>query len=410
MTTPRWIYLDNNATTMPAPQVVESMAQMHGELWANPSSVHRFGQMVRQKVELARASVASLIGVRPRELIFTSGGTESNNLALRGVMGTATDPQRRVLITDKVEHSAIREPAEALQREGVNVVWLATDGHGMVTPERVAAALHAAADDDATLLVSVQWANNETGLIQPIEAIAAEVRRARAAVNHQRCRINLHVDATQAVGKIPVDAAGMGIDLLTLAAHKFHGPKGVGALFARMGVRLRPAQTGGPQERNRRGGTENTAGIVGMGVAAELASEFVANTPRIATLQGLRDHFEAAVLAQLPDAVVNARDDDRHRRLWNTSNLGFPSLEAEAILLSLSERSVCASAGAACSSGSLEPSPVLLAMGIPEPVAHGSVRFSLSRFTAPDEIDAAVAIVIDVVRRLGRTLPIGARS
>lgn len=391
------IYLDNNATTRPAPQVVAAMDRVHHELWANPSSVHRFGQMVRQSIELARTSVATLIGAKPREVIFTSGGTEANNLALRGVMGTALDPAKRVLITNKVEHSAVREPATALQRDGVHVVWLATDGHGRVDPQSVSAAVDQAAEEGATVLISVQWANNETGLIQPIEAIAAAVREARAAVSQKRMRVNLHVDATQAVGKLPVDAPGVGVDLLTLAAHKFHGPKGIGALYVRPGVRLRPVQLGGPQERQQRGGTENTAGIVGMGVAADLARPFVADTLRIDALRSLRDRFEALVLRELPDTVINARDDDAHRRLWNTTNLGFPGLEAEAILLGLSERGVCASAGAACSSGSLEPSPVLLALGIDDDRARAALRVSLGRTTTAEDCQRAADALVSIL-------------
>jgi cysteine desulfurase len=412
MTMPAWIYLDNNATTRPDARVVEAMQQMQIELWANPSSVHRFGQMVRQKVELARAQVAELIGVKPREIILTSGGTESNNLALRGVMGTALDPHRRVLISNKVEHAAIRETAAALEREGVRIVWLGTDGHGQIAPSAVADALCDAADDRATLMLSIQWANNETGLIQPIDAIASVVRELRRALLARRCRVAMHVDATQAVGKLPVDLGPLtgGVDLLTLAAHKFHGPKGVGALYVRPGSRLRPVQVGGPQERNQRGGTENAPGIVGMGVAAQLAAEFVQDADRVDALRRLRDRFESLILAELPETVVNARDDATHARLWNTTNLGFAGIEAEAILLALSERGVCASAGAACSSGSLEPSPVLLAMGVPEPIAHGSVRFSLSRDTVAADIEQAASAVVDVVRRLARTLPLGAAS
>jgi len=420
------IYLDNNATTRPLDEVIAAVDEAQRALWANPSSVHRLGQRVRQRVELARAQVAELIGAKPRELVFTSGGTESNNLALRGLLersGAEKGVEKGVekvsdtflvrsgvekvsdtfLVTTPVEHSAVREPAEALEALGVRVVRLPVDGGGRVRGEAVAAALDGV---EGVGVVSVQWANNETGAIQPVSEIAAAVAAERDAARDagRSLKLHLHLDATQAVGKLPVDVATAGADLLTLSAHKFHGPKGIGALWLRRGVRLQPQQRGGPQERERRGGTENTFGILGMGVAAEHALAFVNDADAVAAAIAVRDRFEAAVLAGVPDAVVNSADGPR---LWNTSNLAFPGLEAEAILLGLSERGVCASAGAACSSGSLEPSPVLLAMGLSEPVAHGSVRFSTSRFTTADEVDRAAAVVTEVVGKLSAVMPVG---
>jgi len=397
-------YLDNNATTRPADEVIEAVADAQRDTWANPSSVHRFGQLARQKVELARASVASLIGAHPRQIVFTSGGTESNNLALRGVLN---DDPKATLITSKLEHSAVREPAEAFNKHG-NTVWLPIGDQGVIDPARVAEVLAAHPDPDGPVLVSIQWANNETGAIQPIRAIADAVQDAReraAEARPGRPRIYLHVDACQAVGKLPVDVDAEGVDLLSLSAHKFHGPKGVGALYLRRGLKLRRQMHGGPQELQRRGGTENTASIIGLGVATDLAQAFTQSDKPLGALQALRDRFESRVLADVPGSVVNGPTGG-DERLWNTSNIGFPGLEAEAILLGLSERGVCASAGAACSSGSLEPSPVLLAMGVPEPVAHGSVRFSLSRQTSPEEVDRALAILPEVVGRLGRLMPI----
>lgn len=402
------IYLDNNATTRPAPEVVSVMDEALRELWANPSSVHRFGQRVRQRMELARADVAALIGARPRDLIFTSGGTESNNLALSGL-----SPD--VLITTPIEHAAVREPAEAMEQRGTRVVWLAVDGDGVVSPEVLRGALadpvvHKASETGlVTILVSVQWANNETGVLQRIEELAAVVdaARTRAREAGERLKIYLHSDATQAVGKVPIDVVGAGLDLMTFAAHKFHGPKGAGALWVRSGVRLKPAVRGGPQEREKRGGTENIPALLGMSVAAKLAQAFLEDDGALAQQVALRDRLEVALCEAMPDTVVNGGGAGEGRRLWNTSNLGFPGLEAEAILLGLSERGVCASAGAACSSGSLDPSPVLLAMGVPEPVAHGSVRFSLSRETTVDEVEYAIALIPEVVERLGRTMPMG---
>lgn len=391
------IYLDNNATTQPAPEVVEVMHDAAVNWWANPSSVHRFGEAVRQRVELARASVAELINVRPRELLLTSGGTESNNLALRGTLSLA---QRPVLITSTIEHSAIREPADLMANAGVTLVRLPVDGQGLVNVDDLRAAIQEHASSADVILISLQWANNETGVLQPMEQIAQAVAAARQAGGP---RIVLHTDATQMIGKLPVNARDAGVDLLTLAAHKFHGPKGVGALFVRTGIRLQPQVVGGPQERERRGGTENTLGIIGMAKAAELAQGFLQDAALREQLAALRDQFEQAVLQRCPGAAVNSA---QAARLWNTSNIGFPGLEAEAILLGLSERGVCASAGAACSSGSLEPSPVLKAMGIGDELAHGSVRFSLSRETRREEVDEAVRVVVEVVERLGRVMPV----
>jgi cysteine desulfurase len=407
------VYLDNNATTRPAEQVVQAMQQAQQEFWANPSSVHRFGQTARQRVELARASVASLIGAHPREIVFTSGGTESNNLAIHGILGASP---HGVLVTSRIEHSAIREPAEVFAKIG-KTDWLPVGAGGLIDPQTVADAIDrhaAAAAGPGSVLVSVQWANNETGTIQPIARIAQAMDDARRRIEERRPgrpRVYLHVDACQAVGRLPVNLGEVGLDLLTLSGHKFHGPKGAGALFIRRGLRILRQLHGGPQELGRRGGTENTAGLIGLGVAADLAGSFLNDHAELARLGALRDRFEASLLAAVPGSVVNRPPGPAGGggRLWNTSNIGFPGLEAEAILMGLSEKGVCASAGAACSSGSLDPSPVLLAMGVPEPVAHGSVRFSLSRGTTDAQIDRALEVVPEVVRRLGRVMPGPAR-
>lgn len=422
------IYLDNNATTRPLPEVTAAVAEAHESLWANPSSVHRFGQTVRQRMELARASVAKIIGAKPREVVFTSGGTEANNLAIFGTLGE--DLRGATLMTTAAEHAAVREVAESVAKRGGEVVWLPMGIGGVVeaetlrrelmawverrvearTPKEGSDAISAELPGAGVVLVSVMWANNETGVVQPIAEIAAAVSEAREAARQagRSVRIVLHTDATQAVGKLPVDVGGvggLGVDLLTLAGHKFHGPKGVGALWLKRGVRVRPQQVGGPQETERRGGTENVPGVIGLGVAAESAATFVHDAEKIDALGGLRDRLEAKVIEDLTgtvEVVVNSGGCDR---LWNTTNLGFRGLEAEAILLGLSERGVCASAGAACSSGSLEPSPVLRAMGVEEAVAHGSIRLSLSRFTTQDEVDRASAVVAEVVGRLAKVMP-----
>ncbi len=486
----RTIYLDHNATTRPAAEVVDAVAEAMRCDWGNPSSVHRFGQQVRAKVELARESVARLINAQPAEIVFTSSGTESCNLAIFGVAqrelsrragelnrtappprpspaepgegaraaptpalprraggGGETHPSRDVIITTPVEHSAVREAMERLEKEGFAVVRLPVSREGLVTPDDLAAAMNA--HEGRVALISIIWANNETGVIQPL----AELVRAAKEIDRKAL---FHTDAVQWVGKMPTDAAALGVDLLSFAGHKFHGPKGIGGLFVRRGVRLQAQIVGGPHERERRGGTEDVPGIIGLGVAAESAlSRFESPTSRQRTQrpqggngehqEGLsdraprvvrgeadqstsmslsvpsvvsslhpaarataarRDRLERMILERVPGSVVNGATDS-NRRLWNTTNIAFDRLEAEAILMGLSERGVCASAGAACSSGSLDPSPVLLAMGIEERLAHGSIRFSLAEETTDDEVDAAVEEIVAVVQRLQRVLPVG---
>ncbi len=385
----REIYLDSNATTRPADVVVRAMDEALRRHWANPSSVHRAGQAVRHEVELAREEVARLLGCRDREIVFTSGGTEADNLALLGSL--AARPRRRVLVTNRLEHSAVRETAEKLEAAGTEVVWLEVDGLGVVRLDVLADVLARRADEIA--VVSVMWANNETGVIQPVEAIATMCRE------HG---VRFHTDAVQWVGKMPLRLGESPIDLLSLSAHKFHGPKGSGALFVRAGVRLDSRAIGGPQERGRRGGTENVPGILGLGAAAAHARVWLETAER-ERLEAVRDDFERRIVAAIDEAAVNGAASPR---MWNTSNIGFRRLEAEAILLLLSERGICATAGAACSSGSLDPSPVLLAMGIAADYAHGSVRFSLSRDTTRSEIDAAIEIIQEVVARLRASMSV----
>jgi cysteine desulfurase len=381
------IYLDNNATTRPAPEVVEAVRTAVEERWQNPSSVHRPGQAARQQLELARAQLAQLIGCRDRDLVLTSGGTESANLAVLGTLGQL--PDRRVFVTNRLEHACIRETAEILERRGHEIAWLELDDRGTVDLDALDDLLRRRGDEVA--VVSVMWANNETGHLQPVEEIG------------RRCRehgVRFHTDAVQCVGRVPVNVSELPIDMLSFSAHKFHGPKGVGGLYLRRGVRVQPQALGGPQEQQRRAGTENVPGILGAGAAAQLALDWLAGDgPRRA--EALRDRFERGVREAVDGAVVNGAAVPR---VWSTANIGFPRLEAEAILLLLSERGVCASAGAACSSGSLDPSPVLLAMGVEPRVAHGSIRFSVSRDTTDAEVDRALEIVPEVIERLSRSL------
>jgi cysteine desulfurase len=407
------IYLDNNATTRPTPAVAAAVAGALTDTWCNPSSVYRAGQAARRTVELARESIASLVGTDPKHVTFTSGGTEAIDLAIRG---TLLASRTRRIVTTAVEHAAVRDLCASLFKRGVaEVVCAPTDRNGILRRDTLDTLI-----DESVALVSVQWANNETGAVQPVGHVA-ELCRARGVV--------FHCDATQWVGKVPVrfvdaprphtgptppdpvNLARLGAlepilapDLLTFAPHKFHGPKGVGVLMTRPGTRLAPTLIG-TQERDRRGGTENVPGIAGAGAAAQEALLWL-NSPAwpaaAAALAALRDHLESALLAAFPGSEVNGPRD--HRRLWNTTNIAFPRLEAEAILLAMSELGVCASAGAACSSGSLDPSPVLLAMGVPPELAHGSIRFSLARDTTIDEIDRALPLIVQAVRRVAGSL------
>ena len=422
-------YLDNNATTPLAPQVIEILHDAAQHLYANPSSVHRPGQQVRQKIELARQQVALLIGATPREITFTSGGTEANNLAIRGLIepelwhramnGVADESTAPAVVTLPVEHAAVRDPAQHLAQHGGITRMAEVDRNGCVTPDAIAAILdELTAGDSAarTIVISIQWANNETGVLQPVCEIGqaiADKRDTLRAAGTARPRLFFHIDATQAVGKVPVDVAlpcagrentSGGADLLTFSAHKLHGPKASGALYIRRRTKLAPLQVGGSQERELRGGTENTLGILALGKAAELAIAHLANTDECDAIRQRRDRFEQAICERLPSAIVNGADADR---LTNTASIAFPGIEAEAILMGLSERGICASAGAACSSGSLEPSSVLLAMHMDEPTAHGTVRFSLSRYTTDADIDRALEVVPAVVERLMKVLPTG---
>jgi len=382
------IYLDSNATTRPAPEVVDAMTRAMHDSWANPSSVHRAGGEAKRIVELARESVARLVGCQDRELVFTSGGTEGASLAIRGSLEhfAASEPARRVLVTSRFEHSAVRELAQQLEKRGVEIVWLPSSPAAPGTPDLDALSALLASRANEIALVSLMWANNETGGITDI---------ARAGALCREHGVRFHTDATQWIGKLPTDLAALQVDLASFAAHKFHGPKGVGALYVRRNVRITPQTYGGPQERERRGGTENAPAIAGMGVAADLARTWLAGDG-VARGTMLRDRFEQAV-SGATSGIAHASGAPR---LWNTTNIGFTRLEAEAILLLLSERGVFASAGAACSSGSLDPSPVLLAMGIAPEVAHGSIRFSLSRDTTEAECDEAARRVIEAIARL----------
>ena len=364
------INLDYNATTQPSAAVIDAMTRALAELWANPSSAHRAGQAVKAAIELARRDTASLVGARPNEIVFTSGGTESIVLALRGVLD-ATD--RRAVVASTVEHSAIRDLVQDLARRGrIEARWAPVDSDGVVRLDALEELI-----DDSVALVSVQRSNNEVGTIQPIGEIGGLCREHGAV---------LHCDATAWAGRMPLDVRSEPIDLLTFSAHKFHGPKGVGVLWVRPGAPLAP-QAVGSQELGRRAGTENVPGILGLGAAAREAGEWLEDTDARSHQESLRDRLEQRLIERVPGAVVNGAGAPR---IWNTSSLAFPAVEAQALVMMLSERGVCVSAGSACASGAHEPSAVLRAIGVPEPVALGSIRCSLSRHTTPEEIDVGV--------------------
>ncbi|HEY3305161.1 MAG TPA: cysteine desulfurase NifS [Candidatus Binatia bacterium] len=381
------IYFDNNATTRLAPEALEAMKPYLTELYGNPSSIHGFGSQVARKIQQAREQVAGLLGAAdPVEIIFTSCGTEGDNAAVRGILDS--QPDKRHIVTTQVEHPAVLSLCQHLEKKGYRLTWLRVDGNGMLDLDELKDSL---ADD--TALVSIMYANNETGVIFPIEAIG-KIVKARG--------IPFHVDAVQAAGKVPLNLKQTPVDLLTISAHKFHGPKGVGALYARRGITFRPFLIGGHQERGRRGGTENVAGIVGMGKAAELAVKNLLEDER--RVRALRDQLEKSLLESCPDSHVNG---DRRDRLPNTLNMSFKFLEGEAILVLLDQDGICASTGSACTAGSAEPSHVLRAMGVPPDWLQGAVRFSLSRYTTENEVQSVNQKVPSIVQRLSGLSALG---
>ena len=374
------IYLDHNATTPLDPSALEAMLPYLRDDFGNPSSLHWFGQRARAAVEQARAEVAALVGADPAEIVFTAGGSESDNLALRGAAARAKGSRRRV-VTTAVEHHAVLNTAKALREEGGAVEIVAVDERGRLDLDALRTAL-----DDSTLLVSVMLANNETGVLQPV-AEAARLARERGAL--------VHCDAVQAAGKTPLDVRALDVDLLTLSAHKLYGPKGVGCLYVRRGTPLAPLVRGGAQERNRRAGTENVAGIVGFGAAARTArASLAADAPRVAAL---RDRLERHLLA-----LPGARGNGAEPRVPNTANVSFEGIDAEALLVALDLEGVAASTGAACAAGGIEPSHVLKAMGFPPERVQSSLRLSLGRGTTEAEVDYAAGVIATAVERQRR--------
>jgi cysteine desulfurase len=378
------IYFDNNATTKVAPEVLDAMLPFLKDLYGNPSSMHTFGGQVEKYIRQSRESLAVLLGCDSSEIVFTSCGTESDNAAIKGVLDAL--PEKRKIITTRVEHPAVLAACRQMQTLGYKLVELGVNGKGQIDLND----LESEVDDD-TAIVTIMYANNETGVIFPIDKIA-QIVKAKGAI--------FHTDAVQAVGKIPLNLDKSNIDLLSLSGHKLHAPKGVGVLYIRKGTRISPFIIGGHQEKSRRAGTENVAGIVGLGKAAELAAKEIKleNTK----VKKLRDKLENALLINCPDAMLNG---DNVNRLPNTTNISFEFVEGEAILLSLDQFGICASSGSACTSGSLEPSHVMRAMGVPFTAAHGSIRFSLSRYNTEEEVDFVIEKMPGIINRLRELSP-----
>jgi len=375
------IYFDYNATTPMAPEAIEAVVSATRDIFGNASSVHAFGQQAKAAIDAARSSVAALVGGDPLEVVFTSGGTESDNFAIRGAADALEPTKRRHLITTAIEHEAVLNTFKAIARRGWRTTILPVDQSGIVSPDRLRDAI-----TDDTALVSVMHANNEIGTIQPVAEMAA--------IAHEHGAL-LHTDAVQSVGKIPVDVRSLGVDLLSLSAHKFNGPKGAGALWIKRGTRVQAIQTGGKHERNRRAGTENVPAIAGMGAAARLAmTKLSAESGRVGAL---RDRLEAGILAAVSGTAMNGAPD---RRVPNTTNISFDRVEAESLLIALDLEGIAVSTGSACSSGTLEPSHVLRAMGFPPHRTQNSLRFSLGMYSTDEEVDRVVDVLPRLVEKL----------
>ena len=375
------VYFDYNATTPLAPEVIDAVTRVMRDVFGNASSIHHFGQQAKTTMDEARSEAAALLHADPSEIVFTSGGTESDNLAIRGAAEALEPAGRRHLIASGIEHEAVLNTLRALARRGWRTTMLPVDASGIVSPDRLREVI-----DSDTALVSVMHANNEIGTIQPVAALAA--------IAHEHGAL-MHTDAVQSAGKIPVDVRALGVDLLSLSAHKFNGPKGAGVLWIKRGTRMQPTVTGGKHERNRRAGTENVAGIAGLGAAASLAAgKMAADAARVGAL---RDRLETGILRDVPGTAVNGA---REARVPNTTNISFERVEAESLLIALDLEGIAVSTGSACSSGTLEPSHVLKAMGLPTHRTQNSLRFSLGMFSTQDEVDRVVEVLPRLVEKL----------
>jgi cysteine desulfurase len=385
------VYLDNSATTATAPEVIEAMLPYFSDEMGNAQSVHSFGQRAKSAVEKARRQIAALINASPTEIVFVSGGTEADNFAIRGIADTGGNRGHHI-ITTRIEHPAVLATCQALEAKGFRVTYLPVSRGGLTNVDGLRRAI-----TEDTILISVMLANNETGTIQPVEQIAQVVSEARAG---GLAHLHFHTDAVQAVAKIPIDVKRLGVDLLSLSAHKFHGPKGIGALYVRKGTRIAKLIHGGHHERDRRAGTENVPAIVGFGKAAEMAGAQL--DARIARMRETRDYLERQVNSLVSNVTVNG---DQDRRVPNISNMSFGGVDGESLLIALDLKGIAVSTGSACASGSLEPSHVLQAMGLSREEVRGSLRFSLSAYTTREEIDYAVSILVETVTRLRAMSP-----
>ncbi|NQT69342.1 MAG: cysteine desulfurase NifS [Desulfobacteraceae bacterium] len=378
------IYVDNNATTQVAPEVMEEILPYFNEFYGNPSSMHSFGGQVGRKLLEARADVAALIGAAPEEIIFTGCGTESDSTAIWAAIRSY--PDKKHIITSRVEHPAVKNLFEYLSKNGYRVTFVPVDRQGHLDLDYLYKNL-----SDDTAIASIMWANNESGVIFPLEEISQAVKEHGVV---------FHTDAVQAVGKIPIDLKNIDVDMLSLSGHKFHGPKGIGALYVRKGTKFFPFLIGGHQEGGRRGGTENVVSIIGLGKASQLAANHLGKD--ITRVKELRDKLENELLKRVPSAFING---DHKNRLPNTTSIAFEYVEGESILLMMDEFGICASSGSACTSGSLEPSHVLRAMGVPFTAAHGSIRFSLSVYNTKEEIDFIIEKLPPIIERLREMSP-----
>ncbi|HKR11997.1 MAG TPA: cysteine desulfurase family protein [Pyrinomonadaceae bacterium] len=392
MNTNRRIYLDHSATTPVDPRVAAAMTRALTETYGNPSSVHGFGQQARTAVDRARREVAALIGAKQNEIVFTSGGTEANNLAIRGLCEMSAAHGRHV-ITSAIEHPSVRGVCDSLEKAGWEITRLPVYDNGIVRIDDLRAALRS-----DTVLITLMWANNEIGTIQPVREAGMLVRERRA--DGQR-NLWFHTDAVQTAGRLPIDVDDIGCDLLSMSAHKLYAPKGVGALYVRRGVRLAVQNVGGHQERERRAGTENVAGIVAFGEAAKLAREEM--PARVAHDSALRDAFEQRIHDRIGDVVMNG---DREHRLSHLSNISFRFIEGEGLLINLDLEGVAVSTGSACSSGTLEPSPVIRALGVDDELARGSIRFSFGKENTEADVDYTVEVLSRAVERLRALSPL----
>jgi cysteine desulfurase len=378
------IYVDNNATTAIAPEVRDAMLPFFDAHYGNPSSMHNFGGKIKKDIDKARMQVAQLLGATPPEIMFTSCGTESDNAAIRGTIESY--PDKKHFITTRVEHPAVLNVGKFLERKGYDVTYLSVDPQGRINKDELWSSMR-----KDTALVSIMWANNEVGNLYPVLDLGRIVKEFDSV---------FHVDAVQAAGKIPINLKSSPIDLLSISGHKIHAPKGVGALYVKRGTRIRPFIIGGHQESGRRGGTENVPYIVGLGKACEMALRDIEHENTV--VKAMRDHLEKRILDEVPGASLNG---DWENRLSNTCNISFEYVEGEAILLMLDRKGICASSGSACTSGSLEPSHVLRAMGVPFTRAHGSIRFSLSKYNKMEEMDRIVDVLKPAIIKLREMSP-----